>query len=950
MIEETRATAAHTERVLPPVDFTEFHLPNGLRVILHEDQSVPVVAVNLWYHVGSKDEAQGRTGFAHLFEHMMFQGSKNYDDDFFKPLQEAGGTLNGSTNSDRTNYWEVVPSNFLELAIFLEADRMGNLLDAMTEEKLNNQRDVVKNEKRQNYDNQPYGLVSAKIAETIYPPEHPYSWITIGSLDDLTKASLDDVKDFFRRFYTPNNASLVVAGNFQTEDARRLVEKHFGSVPRGPEKQRIVLPQPQLDGEIRLEMGDKVALSRIYIVWHTTPQMTADDAALDMLASVLAGGKSSRLYHSLVYESQIAQSITAYQSSREIAGHFQIIATAKPGKTLDELEAAINCEIERIKIEPPTIEEITRYKNAYEASFIYSLQSLGGFGGKSDQLNLYATYLDRPDYFEEDLARYAQVTPEDVQRVARTYLNDKRLVLGVLKREEGTKASEAENQNTPSGIALPNKATLAATPSEAAPPASVAHNISDAVVPAAAHVHKTFKLPQPAPDPEFNLPPLNRFRLSNDLDVLLVEHRALPVVTMNMVVKAGAGSDPSSRAGIASFTADMLDEGTERRNALEISDELAALGARLGTGAGWDASIATLLTLTKHLDQALDVYGDVIASPAFPATDLERVRATRIAALQQRRDNATIIAETIFPQLLYGRDHAYGHPMIGDADSLRSISKQDVSNFHATFHRPNNSTLVVVGDTQADQLIPKLEASFASWHAAEKIEPTADDIPSAQQRGLYLIDRPGAAQSVIVTGRVAVARSTPDYFPLLLLNTILGGQFTSRINLNLREDKGYTYGARTAFSFRRAEGPFIASASVHTHTTVEAVREIIKELRDVRGSRPVTNEELEFAKKGIIRGLPRGFETPAQVADRMTDIALYDLPMDYFDNYIESVRAVKIDDINRVAQKYLDTSEMITLVVGDRAVVETNLRALDELAGQTLVMLDVEGREVESLK
>ncbi|MBA2503865.1 MAG: insulinase family protein, partial [Pyrinomonadaceae bacterium] len=719
-------------------------------------------------------------------------------------------------------------------------------------------------------------------------------------------------------------------------------------IPRGVEKERIAFPQPQLEGEIRLEMRDKVALPRLYMAWHTTPQMSEDDAALDMLASVLAGGKSSRLYRALVYEGQIAQSVAAYQSSREIAGHFQIIITAKPDHTLGELEEAINREIERIKLEAPSREEIERYQNAYEASFIYSLQSLGGFGGKADQMNLYATFLDRPDYFEEDLARYAQVTPEDVQRVAGKYLNDRRLVLGVVRREEPLKANETEGQNIASGISLPNKAALAATPTaEAAPPASIAHNISDALTPND-HSHKTFKLPEPAPDPRFALPSIERFRLRNDLDLLLVGHRTLPLLNMNLVVKAGARNDSASRAGLASFTADLLDEGTAQRNALQISDELAALGAHLGTGAGWDASIAGLLTLTKHLDRALEIYADVISHPAFPETDMERVRATRLAALQQRRENATTIAETIFPQLLYGRHHPYGHPMIGDAESLRAVARRDVSEFYETFYRPNNATLVVVGDANAHTLVPKLEEAFADWQKSEVSTLTSNDAPAEQEAALYLVDRPGAAQSVIVVGCVGVARSTPDYFPLLLLNMILGGQFTSRINMNLREDKGYTYGARTNFSFRRAPGPFAASAGVHTQVTAEAVGEILKELSDVRDARLVTGEELEFAKAGLVRGFPRGFETPAQIADPISDIALYDLPLDYFNSYTERVRAVTLEDVARVAQAYLDPSKMIVLVVGDRKVVQSNLSSLDEFAGREVKLLDVEGRTLEA--
>ncbi|HEX7956903.1 MAG TPA: insulinase family protein, partial [Pyrinomonadaceae bacterium] len=453
---KTGAAAPKAANSLPPIKYTQFFLPNGLRVILHEDHSTPIVGVNVWYHVGSKNEVPGRTGFAHLFEHMMFQGSKNYDNDFFKPLQESGATLNGSTNPDRTNYWEVLPSNFLELALFMEADRMGGLLEAMTEGKLANQRDVVKNEKRQNYDNRPYGLVGARINEVLYPPDHPYHWLTIGSLDDLTAASMEDVKGFFRRYYVPNNATLAIAGDFDPAEARRLVEKHFGPVPKGPEVGPVVVTQPQLAKEERLDMEDRVQLPRVQLVWHSVPQYSKDEAALDTLAEVLGGGKSSRLYKSLVYEQQIAQQASAFNQTGELAGRFQITVTGKPNTTAAQLEAAVKTELEKFKANPPTAAELERAYNSREAAFVYGLQTVGGFGGKNDQLNAYATFLKDPGYFEKDLARYRAVKLADVKRVADAYLTDKRLVVTVVPRAAGASGASGPAAGSPrEGIAPP---------------------------------------------------------------------------------------------------------------------------------------------------------------------------------------------------------------------------------------------------------------------------------------------------------------------------------------------------------------------------------------------------------------------------------------------------------------------------------------------------------------
>ena len=970
--------------VLPPINYTEFKLKNGLRVIFHEDRSTPIVAVNVWYHVGSKNEVPGRTGFAHLFEHMMFQGSLHHDNDYFVPLQEAGGVLNGSTNADRTNYWEVVPSNFLELALWLESDRMGYLLEALTEKKLANQRDVVKNEKRQNYDNRPYGLVSARIAETMYPENHPYHWLTIGSLDDLTAASKEDVSDFFRRYYTPNNASLVIAGDFNPKEARRMVEKYFGGIKRGPEIVRPSAPQPTLEKEIRLTMEDRVSLPRLYMVWHSSPQWSADEAALDTLAFMLAGGKGSRLYKSLVYEKQIAQDVSAFNNAREIAGQFQITVTAKPGKTLEELERAVGEELAKIKREPPTAEEMERGYNARESSFIYSLQTVGGFGGKSDQLNQYAVFTGQPNYFQQDLARYKTVAAADVTAIANKYLTDKRLVLSVTPRARGKQttgdpvpaspagAIAAPSQQTagttqpgvntaasqttrpvvtptspltqPAGVQPQTKTEAAATaPAGATPPATNIQRTGDPEQSDKSKLGGLYTQPQPQPDPAFTLPHLQRRKLSNGLEVLIVEQHELPVVNMSLILKTGGAADPQDRAGLASFTAALIDEGTRTRSALDISNQLSAIGASLSTGADWDYSTLNLLTLTKHLERALDIYADVVINPAFPESELKLQRNSRLASLLQRRDNADAIATLAYSTVLYGRNHPYGRSLIGDETSVAAFASTDVQRFYETYYRPNNAALIVVGDVKPDALVPELERAFANWKPGPVPAVDVSEPPVRSRAGIYLVDKPGAAQSVINIGQVGVPRSTPDYFPLIVMNTLLGGQFTSRVNMNLREEKGYTYGARTSFDFRRGAGPFAANAGVQTAVTKESVAEFLKELRGVRGERPVTPAELQFSKQAIIRGFPRSFETPDQIASRLAAVVIYNLPDSYFDDYIAQVRAVTLEDVARVANKYLDPSKMAILVVGDRKVIEPTLRSLPDI-GASLTLVDTEGR------
>ena len=965
--------ASADNAVLPPIKFTQFTLANGLRVIFHEDHSTPIVAVNVWYHVGSKNEVPGRTGFAHLFEHMMFQGSLHHDNDYFVPLQEAGGTLNGSTNTDRTNYWEVVPSNFLELALWLESDRMGYLLESLTEAKLANQRDVVKNEKRQNYDNRPYGLAGAKIAETMYPENHPYHWLTIGSLDDLTAASREDVSDFFRRFYTPNNASLSIAGDINPAEARMLVEKYFGPIKRGPEVQKVAPMRPVLEKEKRMTMEDRVSLPRVYMTWHTEPQYTSNDAPLDQLAFVLAGGKGSRLYKSLVYEKQIAQDVSAFHNSRELAGQFQIAVTAKPNVKLEDVEQAIDEEIAKLKTEPPTGEEMERAYNARESAFVYGLQTVGGFGGKSDQLNAYATFLNQPGYFQNDLLRYRNVKPADVMTVANGYLTDKRLILTVVPRQKGKTTGDPAPANPTTAIGTPSQQTGAQTattattstttkPGGATPAGTQPQTKTEAAATAPAgatpptanakgagkgqdksQLGGLYVQPKPKPDPSFKLPQVQRRKLSNGLEVLIVEQHELPVVNMNLVLRTGGAADPQDRAGLASLTAALIDEGTKSRSALDISNQLAAIGARLGTGSDSDSAGLNLLTLSKHLDRALEIYADVVTNPSFPESELELQRKSRLATLMQRRDDANAIAGVVYASLLYGRNHPYGHPAIGDEQSVRAITNSDITNFYETYYRPNNAALIVTGDVTPSTLMPKLERAFANWKRGEVPAVNIQLPPMRDKATLYIVDKPGAAQSVLMIGQVGQSRSTPDYFPLIVMNTMLGGQFTSRVNMNLREEKGYTYGARTSFDYRRSAGPFAATAGVQTAVTKESVFEFLKELRGIRGERPVTPAELEFSKQAIIRGFPRTFETPEQMANRLTDVVLYNLPDDYFNNYIARVRAVSVEDINRVANRYLDPSKMAILVVGDRKVIEPGLRSLTDV-GTTITFVDPEGR------
>lgn len=901
---------------LPPVKFQEFTLPNGLRVVMHVDKSTPIVAVNLWYHVGSKNEVVGRTGFAHLFEHMMFQGSKSYDDDYFKPLQEVGANINGSTNPDRTNYYEVVPSNFLELALFMEAGRMGGLTEAMTQDKLDNQRDVVKNERRQSYDNQPYGTAIEKIFAQMFPPGHPYNWTTIGSLDDLTAASMDDVKAFFRQYYVPNNTSLVIAGDFDPKQARGWVEKYFGPIPKGTTP--IVRPNPEsprLDGEVRKTFEDSVQLPRIYMAWDGTRFYSADEPALDILSNILSAGRGSRLQSNLVYGKQIAQNAGANTFSLEADGMFIIQATAKQGKSLEEIEKEINNEIERIKAEPPSAEEMTRALNVIESGTVFGLQ---GILRKADQMNNYITYVGKPDYFQTDLERYRKVTAADVQKAAQTYLTRNRFVMSFVPRKEKAASMGNTGANRPTSV-----------------PAKKAGEKKDF----------SSVLPKGGPDPKFALPSFTKQKLSNGLDVWFVKHSELPIVSLNLVINSGATADPLDRAGLASFTASLLDRGTKTRSAVEIANRRQELGVQMGTMPGWDSASISLLSLTKNLDGALDLYADVITNPTFPAEELETSRKLALGTLLQRKDNANAIALAAYPQLLYGKGHPYGKTSTGDEASVKAISRAEIEKFYTTYYRPNNATLIVVGDTDPKTLMPKLEKALGGWKAGDVPQMAAPADVAFGKPGIYLIDKPGAAQSVLTIGQVGVARNNPDYFPLVVMNQILGGQFSARVNMNLREDKGYTYGARTGWSFRRGAGPFDASAQVQTAVTKESVVEFMKELNGIRGAIPVTPAELDYNKQSLIRRYPAGFESVQQISNQLANLVIYGLPDSYFNEYIQKIQAVTIDDINRVANKYLTPDKMAILIVGDKNAVEPKLKEIEGW-GNTITYLDLDGNPI----
>ena len=882
------------------IEFSEFTLDNGLRLVVHEDSKAPIVAINVWYHVGSRNEEPGKTGFAHLFEHLMFNGSENYNDEYFKPFERVGATnMNGTTWFDRTNYFENVPKTALDMALWMESDRMGHMLGAVTQERLDEQRGVVQNEKRQG-DNQPYGKTQYSILAGVFPPGHPYSWSTIGSMEDLEAASLEDVHQWFKTYYGPNNAVLVVAGDVSAEDVYEKVNHYFGDIPPGPPLAKTETWPVKLAQDKREVMQDRVPQSRIYKAWGG-PNFREEDADLLQLAdAVLTTGKSSRLYNRLVYTDQIATDVSSSQFSGDIAGYYQIIASAQPGGDLDAVERAIDEELARFLEDGPTEEELERAVTRLTSGVVRGLEQVGGFGGKSDILARNTVYAGDPGFYKVSLDRLRSATPEAVRDAARRWLDAGVFNLEVHPFPRLTAASEGADRSG---------------------------------------------LPETTEFPEVDFTPFERDFLANGLELIVAERTAIPVVNFSLRFDAGFASDQFAEPGTSSLAMSMLDEGTDRRSAVEISDEMALLGAQIGAGSGIDASVVSLNALKENLDDSLDLYADIILNPAFPENELERLRKQRLARIQQEKTQPVGMALRLFPKLLYGDDHAYSLPLTGSGTegSVSQITRESLVDYHQTWFRPNNATMIVVGDTTMAEIKPKLERLFRSWDPADVPTKNIATVADRDAEAVYIIDRPGAEQSILLAANLAPPRGGGNELAIDSMNEIIGGSFTSRVNMNLREDKNWAYGAFTFMLSTRGQRPFIAYAPVQTDKTMESIAELKRELVEYLGDNPATQEELDKVKDNNTLSLPGRWETSAAVLQDIGQIVTYDLPDDYWNNYAENVRGLSLDQINEAADGVIKPEQLVWVVVGDREQIESRIREL-ELGEITL--LDVEGNVV----
>lgn len=889
---------------VPKIQFEKYTLPNGLQVILHVDKKLPVVHVNQWFHVGSANERLGRSGFAHLFEHMMFQGSKNANKEYFTYVEAAGanlleGGVNGTTNQDRTNYFATVPSGNLENLLWVEADRLATLPEAMTKESFDNQVMVVKNERRQGLENQPYGRWFKVVLQNLFPIGHPYNTDVIGEHTDLTNSSVDDVREFFRTYYTPNNLSLVIAGDFDPAEAKRLVEKYFGTIPPGPALDRPAKTVVSLNGEKVIEVSDRVPQERIYFGWHTPALFDAGDADLELAATILTDGLSARLNKALMYDRQLASNVVAFQSGQPLAGFFAMWATARPGTDLKQIEQIIGEEINRLAKEGPTADELNRAKTKWEFGFVSGLEGIGGFGGKSDLLNQYNTFLGDPGKFEADLNRHNAVTAESMKAAVDKYLNNKNRVNIRFRPERSSKASTVAVDRT--------------------------------------------KEPALGGDKAFTAPAVKMAKLENGMDVYVVEKPELPKVAVTLATRAGSVADAPGKAGLSSMTARIMRRGTKTKNAIQIDETMGNLGSSLGGGAAKESAAFTFEVLKRNLAPAMGVMADVVLNPSFPADEFDREKKLTLDNLAQAASNPNAVANRVASMIAYGADHPYGKPSGGLPGTISAITRDDLVAFHKSYWKPGSSAMVFVGDITLAEATNLARQQFGAWTGGSAPAVNIGATSPMPTGKVYLIDRPGSAQTIVSHILKAPERKSADYYSLTLANAVYGGGFGTRLNLNLREDKGWSYGVFAFPQQLSKAGTWIANGGVQTDKTKESVVEFMKELKGIAGEKPITDKEFTTAKLAKIRGYAQQFEAYGRITQQVADLWFYGLPLSDLQAETDEIGKLQLAGVNATAAKYAAPAGTSILLVGDLSKIEAGIRDLN--LGE-IVILDVEGKQV----
>ena len=905
------------------IDYEKYTLANGLEVVLHEDNSDPIAAVAVQYHVGSNREEVGRTGFAHLFEHMMFQESQHVgQDQFFKKIQGAGGTLNGGTSRDGTIYFQVVPKNALEMVLWLEADRLGFLTPTITREAFANQQSVVKNEKRQVVDNRPYGHTTHIIGKLLYPEGHPYNWTVIGSMEDLTLATLKDVHEFHDKWYLPGNATLVVAGDFDREQIKQWIEKYYGEIESG-ESRGDPKPQPvTLDGIKMAYWEDNFAKSpELSMVIPTVEQYHPDAYALSFLSQLFAYGKKAPLYKVIVEEKKLAPSAIGYQMSNEISGEFLIRIRTFPDVNLNDVNDAIAESFQRFETESFTEADVERIKAGLETQFYNAISSILG---KSFQLARYNEYGGSPGYITTDLENIKAVTKADILRVYETYIKDKPYVMTsfVPKGQvdlivEGSAPFEIEEE------AVEAEKIAAERPVDEFKVESIPTSFDRS------------QEPPIGVDPEITLPTIWKDELSNGIKIYGIEHTELPLVQFSMTIKGGQLLDDMDKVGVANLITDMLMEGTKNKTPIELEEAIDELGANIRMYTGREAVTLSVNCLRSKLDDVYTLVEEILLEPRWDEKEFDRVKNQTIENINRSKVNPSAVARNVFNKLVYGDKHIFSAPTLGTMESVDAITIDDLKAYYAKNFSPSITHVAIVGNISKMDAVNTFKALEEKWEAKDVAFPEFE-VPSPPEKPMVcFVDIPGARQSVINIGNLAMPATDSDYYPAYVMNYKLGGSFNGFVNLVLREEKGYTYGARTGFSGTLQPGTFLASSSVQSPATLESVQ-IFRELM-LKYREGIASEDMKFTKDALIKSNARSFETLGALLGILNNIATYNRPDDYIKQREEFVKNLTPEAHKELAQKHIDPDRMIYLVVGDAA---TQMKSLEKLGFGEVTLIE----------
>lgn len=924
------------------IPFEKYTLDNGLTVILHEDNSDPLVHVDVTYHVGSAREEVGKSGFAHFFEHMMFQGSKHVaDEQHFKVITEAGGNLNGTTNTDRTNYFETVPANQLEKVLWLESDRMGYLLEAVDQEKFENQRETVKNERAQRVDNQPYGLRFELNGEALYPEGHPYSWLTIGYVEDLDRVNVNDLKAFFKRWYGPNNAVLTIGGDIDVAKTKALIQQYFGDIPAGPE---VVDAKPQpvtLDETRYVTLEDKVHLPLLQITYPTVYARHVDEAPLDVLANILGGGKTSLFYKNLVKQGMAVQAAVSHPC-RELACEFQLLALANPAKvtSLATLHQALNDTLKEFETRGVTADDLARTKGQLESRTVFGLQSVSG---KVSALAANETYYNTPDLIEEDIARYNSVTASDIMRVYNDYIKEANsVVLSVVPNGSPQLAAAEPTFERPTRT-LPDDPLQSEHQSEHQS-VSDKHKSDNELFASAQSTLDRSTMPSAGPAPVSKVPDYWERTLRNGIRVLGVTSNETPTVTLTLGMDGGMLLDPKGKAGTAYLTALLMNETTKNYSNEDLANELAKLGSSIGFGTGGRFTQLSVSTLTKNIKPTLALMEEKLFNPAFTEADFSRMKERVLQGLQQQAKTPSSLAQRAKDLILFGEENRVSLPDGGTIASVNEITLDDVKAFYERYYSPEKASMVVVGNLAPEQIMDALDF-LNNWEGQDYEFVDYYEFPQYEERNLYLVHSPDAVQSIVyIVDRGLPFDATGEYFKSRLMNFPLGGAFNSRINLNLREDKGITYGASSGFVGGKTLGWFEVSADLTAKDTALGIKEIFAEINAYK-EKGVTESEIEFMRNAFTLSDALAFETPSSKARFLRQLLSYDLEKGYRDEQLDIINRIDKAAINRLAKQYLNADKMQIIVVGDKTKILPQLSALNI----PMVELSVEDNKREAL-